>query len=237
MKQTASKTAILFDLGGTLAEYYSRSETPVVLAEALAEVQGLLSERGLVARMPENAPEQMHTQREADDYRVRPLVERLARVFGLDGLDPSGELAAEMCRRFLRPIFARGRCYDDTLPVLRELRLRGIKTAIVSNTPWGSPAAPWREELARLGLSGLVDTAVFCTDVGWRKPARQIFDFALERLHAAPQESLFVGDHPVWDVAGARGAGMDAVLIDRYGEAQNAEERPIRNLYQLLDSL
>lgn len=231
------KTTTLFDLGGTLAEYYDRSQTAAVLSEALAEVQRFLEEAGLLVAVPEIAPQQMHSEREAGDYRVRPLIGRLARVFALDGLDPSGELALEMCRRFLRPIFARGRCYEDTLPVLRELRSRGIKTAIVSNTPWGSPGALWREELARLGLSDLVDVAVFCTDVGWRKPARRIFDFALERLHAAPHESLFVGDHPEWDIAGARGAGIDALLIDRYGNVQNAEEPVIRNLYELVNGL
>lgn len=231
------KTAILFDLGGTLAEYYDRSQTAAVLSEALAEVQGFLAEAGLLTATPEAAPQQMHSERAAGDYRVRPLVERLVRVFGLDGLDPSGDLALEMCRRFLRPIFARGRCYADTLPVLRELRSRGVKTAIVSNTPWGSPGALWREELARLGLNDLVDTAVFCTDVGWRKPAGQIFDFALERLRAAPHESLFVGDHPEWDIVGARGAGIDAWLIDRYGDVQSVEEPVIRNLYELLNTL
>ena len=230
------KTAILFDLGGTLAEYYDRSQTAAVLDEALAEVQKFLEEASLLGAAPEAALQQMHSEREAGDYRVRPLVERLMRVFELDGLDPSGNLALEMCRRFLRPIFARGRCYEDTLPVLRKLRSRGLKTAIVSNTPWGSPGALWREELARLGLSDLVDAAVFCTDVGWRKPARQIFDFALERLHATPQESLFVGDHPVWDIAGARGAGIDALLIDRYGNVQG-EEPVIHNLYELANGL
>lgn len=231
------KTAILFDLGGTLAEYYDHSETAAVLSEALAEVQEFLGENGLLTAAPEAALHQMRSEREAGDYRVRPLIERLTRVFGLDGLEPSGDLALAMCRRFLRPIFARGRCYEDTLPVLRELRSRGFKTAIVSNTPWGSPGALWREELVRLGLSDLVDAAVFCTDVGWRKPARRIFAFALETLHAAPHESLFVGDHPEWDIAGARGAGIDALLIDRYGNLQGADELAIRNLHELINGL
>jgi putative hydrolase of the HAD superfamily len=232
------KTAILFDLGGTLAEYYDRSQNPLVLAEAMTEVQGFLSENDLLTVAPEIVQQRLQEENhEAEDYRVRPLAGRLARIFGLDSLQPSGDLALEMCRRFLRPIFARGRCYEDTLPALRELRSRGVKTAIVSNTPWGSPASPWREELARLRLDDLVDAAVFCADVGWRKPARQIFDFARETLHTSPQESLFVGDHPLWDIAGARGAGIDAVLIDRYGKAQDTEEEPIRDLHQLWDRL
>jgi hypothetical protein len=40
----------------------------------------------------------------------------------------------------------------DALPLLESIRQRGIKTAIVSNTPWGSSASVWRNELARHGL-------------------------------------------------------------------------------------
>ena len=95
------------------------------------------------------------------------------------------------------------------------MRAQGIKTAIVSNTPWGSPAALWREELARLGLADAVDVLVFCPDCGWRKPARQIFDYALGKLKAMPEQCVFVGDDPRWDIAGPEAVGMAAVLIDR----------------------
>ena len=57
----------------------------------------------------------------------------------------------------------------------QALRSRGIKTAIVSNTPWGSPADAWRAELTRHGLLDKVDATVFCMDVGWRKPHRAPF--------------------------------------------------------------
>ncbi|MCX7680721.1 MAG: HAD family hydrolase [Anaerolineae bacterium] len=226
------KRALLFDLGGTLVEYYDRSEQNAVLAEALAQVQEFLAERGMSKIVPESALQQMETRREAGDYRVRPLGVRLAQVFGLENEKLSEDFALAMCRRFLQPVFARGRLYEDTLPVLRQLRAQGFKMAIVSNTPWGSPAAPWHEELARLGLSALVDTAVFCTDIGWRKPARQIFEFALEALQVTPQQALFVGDHPVWDIAGAQGVGMEALLIDRRGSLQH--EGAIADLYALL---
>lgn len=225
------KSALLFDLGGTLVEYYDRSEQDAVLTEALAGVQEFLAGKGLSTVTPDNALQQMEERREAGDYRVRPLVTRLARVFGLKCEELSEDFSLAMCRRFLQPIFARGRLYDDTLPVLHRLRTLGIKTAIVSNTPWGSPAPLWHEEIARLGLSELVDTAVFCTDVGWRKPARQIFDFALGALGVAPHQALFIGDHPVWDIAGAQAVGMEAVLIDRQGMSHDGA---ISNLYELV---
>ncbi|MGD8624784.1 MAG: HAD family hydrolase [Anaerolineae bacterium] len=125
----------------------------------------------------------------------------------------------------------RGRPYDDVRPVLRRLRAEGVRAAIVSNTPWGSPGDLWREELARLGLAEEVDLAVFCTDVGWRKPAAAIFEYTLARLDARPADCFFVGDNPRWDVAGPRAVGIEAVLLDRQGTGEDGET--IRDLHGL----
>jgi len=123
---------------------------------------------------------------------VTPLAERLARVFGLPRDDSTATEA--LCERFLEPVFAVARVYDDVLPVLARLRETGLRTAIVSNTPWGSPSKPWRQELERLGLLTLVDVAVFCGDVGWRKPAREIFLRAAADLGVDCRQCVFVGD-------------------------------------------
>jgi putative hydrolase of the HAD superfamily len=99
--------------------------------------------------------------------------------------------------------------------VLEALRQRGIKTAIVSNTPWGSSSRAWHEELHRLGLHEKVDAVVFCMDVGWRKPHRAPFRRALELLGVEASRSFFVGDHPEWDVIGARDAGLQPILLSQ----------------------
>jgi len=227
--------AILFDLGGTLVWYYERSEFPHILEQAITEVQNFLSSKGLLKVSSEAIWRRVEEENyEAKDNSVRPLEERLTRIFQLDNAVQSDELLLTICRLFMKPIFAQGQCYEDSLSVLRELRSRGFKTAIVSNTSWGSPSALWHEELARHGLKELVDDVVFCRDVGWRKPAKQIFQFALEKLHASPSECIFVGDEPNWDVAGARAVGMRTVLIDHRGQFQSIGEEPIRNLYELL---
>jgi len=227
------KNTVLFDLGGTLARYFERSEFPDILKQAITEVQNYLRQKGLLSIstriMWQRVREEDH---EARDYRVRPLERRLVRIFQLDEPVSSG-LVMSMCRCFMKPIFARGRCYEDTLPTLRELRSTGFKTAIVSNTTWGSPATLWREEIKRLGLDVYVDAAVFCRDVGWRKPAKQIFEFTLEKLQVLPQHCVFVGDDPRWDLAGPRAVGIETVPIDRRGARQNAEEETIKSLYEL----
>ena len=231
------KDAVLFDLGNTLVQYYRRQEFPALLERAILEVQSYLQEQGLLTvpadLMWQRVAEENH---EAADHQVRSLEGRLARIFELDPAHGVGVVEA-ICRRFTTPIFARGRPYEDTLPVLRQLRSAGIRTAIVSNAPWGSPGALWREELERLGLSQWVDAVVFCTDVGWRKPARPIVQFALAKLGVERQNCLFVGDDPRWDLAGPQAIGIEALLIDRHGTAAETPGTSIHNLHEVWSRL
>lgn len=211
-----AKKAVLFDLGNTLVQYYNRRQFPGILRQAIAEVEACLRENALVCPAEEAIWQNVQAENyEAADHRVRPLAQRLAHIFELESISLSPALVDALCRRFLQPIFACAQVYKDTLPTLAKLRAHGIKTAIVSNTPWGSPGYLWREKLARLGLDGAVDATVFCTDVGWRKPARPILAHALAMLGAQPEECLFVGDDPRWDLVGPRALGMEALLLAR----------------------
>lgn len=227
--------AVLFDLGGTLVEYYRREEFPQVLREAMGEVGARLRARGLP--LPPADRLWCHVEaedHESSDFRVRPLAHRLGRIFELPEGHRDAELLDDVCRGFLVPIFARARLYRDALPVLGELQAREVRTGIVSNTPWGSPGAPWHEEVRRLGLSDLVDVVLFCDEVGWRKPATRIFRVALGRLGVAAENALFVGDDPRWDLAGPRALGMEAVLLDRAGAFQEVGEATVKGLEELL---
>jgi putative hydrolase of the HAD superfamily len=100
----------------------------------------------------------------------------------------------------------------------------------VSNTPWGSPADAWRAELTRHGLLDRVDAAVFCMDVGWRKPHRAPFDRALSLLEVAPADALFVGDDHRWDVVGAQNAGLRPVLLESVVPKSRRDHLTIPNL-------
>jgi len=230
------KDAVLFDLGNTLVSYYTSAQWPGILDRCIGEVAAYLRDAGRLRVDAESLPERVQAERpERPDHRVKPLEGRLARIFGLSEDELAGQPGLEVCRRFLGPIFALARRYDDALPTLAELRRRGIRTGILSNTPWGSPAEPWRAELDRHGLMAAVDVVVFCRDVGWRKPARQPFDHILSRLGLAAGQCLFVGDDPGWDIAGPEAVGMEAVLIDRAGPGGCDRVVRIRSLGELLD--
>ena len=232
------KKTVLFDLGGTLVDYNERSELPKIIRQSIAVVEAYLNDKGMLnASSDEIARRSNEEDHEADDHRVRPLEERLAVIFQLGISVKSSALMMTLCRLFMQPIYARSRLYDDTLPVLEELRARGFKVGIVSNTIWGSPAGLLREEIERLGLAPHIDVVVLCRDVGWRKPARPIFEFALKQIDMKAQDCVFVGDHPERDVAGASAVGMEAVLIDREGSFPAYGDQRITSLRELPERL
>jgi putative hydrolase of the HAD superfamily len=202
--------AVLFDLGETLVSYYQPQEFLPILRRSLDDCLRLLG------RNPASGEERidllhqaLELNQERGDLAVWPLEERLQVLFGAhSNLDME-----RLSQVFLQPVFATAQVSHDALPVLFGLRRRGVRTAIVSNTPWGSPGRAWRSELARHELLPAVDAVVFCRDVGWRKPHPTPFRRALEMIGVAAQEAAFVGDDPAWDVEGAEGAGLLPILL------------------------
>lgn len=203
--------AVLFDLGNTLVSYYRVDEFPAVLRCCLAACHTELKHPISADVDEELFDRALALNREASDHRVRPLAERLIALFPESQNDP---LALErLTAAFLRPIFATASLDPDAISVLETLRARGTAVAIVSNTPWGSAAAAWRNELKRHGLLALVDTTVFCVEVGYRKPHPAPIRRALEALNASARDAIFVGDDIRWDVLGARAAGVRPLLL------------------------
>jgi putative hydrolase of the HAD superfamily len=230
------KKVILFDLGNTLVEYYHRHQWQAVVEETIGAVEEFLRSKNLLTVAHETIWYNVeHERHDPPDHRVIPLAERLSRVFVLDSIDD--DIKNQMCRAFLTPIFGRGRIYGDTLPCLKNLRSCGLRIGIVSNTPWGSGGDLWREELKRLDLFDMVDEAIFCTDAGWRKPAHQIFDYALAKFAAVAGDCVFVGDDPRWDIEGSRAIGMDAVLIDRTPQTTHPPKTAVQNLDEFVKLL
>jgi putative hydrolase of the HAD superfamily len=92
--------------------------------------------------------------------------------------------------------------------LLRELRARGKKIAIVSN---------WHAGLHRIvsavGLDDLVDFVVCSADVGFRKPHPEIFHVALRQGGVPPSAVVHVGDTWEEDVLGAQAVGIEAVHL------------------------
>lgn len=104
------------------------------------------------------------------------------------------------------------RAFQDAPAALAELKKLGLGLIVVSNWDVSLPGV-----LERVGLAGPLDGVVTSAGVGARKPDRTIFDRALELAGVGAAEAIHVGDSPREDVAGARAAGIEAVLLARTG--------------------
>lgn len=84
--------------------------------------------------------------------------------------------------------------------------------------------------LRKLGINQFFDAVVVSEENGWRKPHTQIFKDTLEKLHARPEEAVFIGDSPLEDIKGAREIGMKTVFVvsQFYSlkDLQDSGERP-----------
>ena len=147
------------------------------------------------------------------------------------GVDPDPSLIArllDMERAFTETGVE---LYEDSLPVVRELRARGTRTALISNCSHST-----RPIVDRLGLDEEFDEVLLSFEVGIHKPDPGIYREALRRLgDVAPERSVFVDDQPPY-CDGAAVLGIETFLIDRSGDGTPDlnGHRVIRDLRALL---
>jgi putative hydrolase of the HAD superfamily len=103
----------------------------------------------------------------------------------------------------------------DAAGVLEDLRDRGLRLVAVSNWDCSLP-----EVLAGVGLAPLLDGVVASAIVGAAKPDPAIFRAGLEQVRASADRAVHVGDSLEHDVAGARAAGLRALLLAREEETE-----------------
>ena len=146
-----------------------------------------------------------HPELEHDEEIWVLFTERIIRGMGGDS-ELAYECAAEMTRAWEHA--HNFDLYDDVLPTLADLRERGLKLGLVSNTARDLDAF-----VAHHGLD--VDAALSSRAHGKVKPHASIFRAVLEQLAVEPDAAAMVGDSPDDDVAGARSLGIRAFLLDR----------------------
>jgi FMN phosphatase YigB (HAD superfamily) len=103
--------------------------------------------------------------------------------------------------------------FPDVVPLLEILQQHDIKMGIVTNA--SQPMTLRDNELLGYDLMRFFPESshrISAADVGYLKPHSAIFEHALSVLGTEPDETIFIGDNPVADIAGAQSAGMRAVL-------------------------
>jgi putative hydrolase of the HAD superfamily len=133
------------------------------------------------------------------------------------GIEPKPSLIRELTDLELTHVTSGVHLHEDSLPTVRALRARGVRTALVSNCSHST-----RPVVDRLGLEDEFDVVVLSFEVGAMKPDAEIYLTALERVGGiAPADAVFVDDQARY-CDGAAALGIDTRLILR-PRAQPAE--------------
>ncbi len=164
----------------------------------------LLPDRYEQARRDAIATLKRHPELDHDEEVWVLFTERI--IQGMGGTGDTYACALEMTRAWERADHFE--LFEDALPVLDDLRGRGLKLGLLSNT-----GRDLDEFVAHHGIE--VDAILTSRVHGKTKPHETIFRAMLERLDVAPEAAAMVGDDPEDDVAGARAVGMQAWLVDR----------------------
>jgi len=100
------------------------------------------------------------------------------------------------------------RLRPDAVTVLRALRQRGLRTAVVSDcTP--ELAEFWPE----LPIAGVLDVRVLSTEERHHKPDPWMYIAAADRIGVEPLSCLYVGDGGSHELSGAAAVGMTPVRL------------------------
>lgn len=209
---------VLFDWGGTIVRddrVTLGAPAAAISAYARKNLDARLSadefERAFQAVLPEYQP---------GVTEVTPHLSRLlGAAFTWLGMAVSAGDVEACARLFFQEAMHNLDVYDDARALLASLKFRGYRCGVVTNAIF--PASLFEVKVNELGLSGYFEAFVTSADVGLGKPNPAPYLRALAALDLEPQEALFVGDTAETDIAGAKAAGMRAVLLERADRAKD----------------
>jgi epoxide hydrolase-like predicted phosphatase len=191
--------AVLFDFNGVL------TTSPFTL---MAELGG-----GAAGLEPEVVLDLMLGPYDEDTDHAWHRFERgeiTAPEYGLDLLTRANEAGVEIDFASLRDLMGRLVVHDVVVERVRALRAQGYRTGLVTNNV-KEASSEWRKLLP---VDVLFEVIVDSSEVGMRKPNPAIFLHALELLGGIEPAAAVFLDDAAGNVAGARRAGLHAMLVD-----------------------
>ena len=130
----------------------------------------------------------------------------LRRALGTEDPTLVSQVREHFAPAYDRHVVRQTRLYEGLQPVLTKLGDDGLVLAVATNKP-----ARWtRQIIEALDLSRYLAAHASSDEVPHRKPDPAVLRLALERAHADPTTTVYVGDLPV-DVATARAHGCPVI--------------------------
>lgn len=221
-------STIFFDLGNTLI-YFDGDWTETAVRARMAIAASMIrhgfkvDETEFGMRFGE-AIQQYAAERRNDQLEptTSAVLRKAIKEFKL------GEVPADVQADLLKDYYAiseeRWKLPEDTRLTLEKIKQLGYHTALISNA---ADAANVHRQLKTTELTELLDYVVISAEMGIRKPAREIFQKALDHFQVEPTKAVMVGDLLEADILGARNIGMQSIWLTRW--ARNPENAAMLN--------
>ncbi|MEO0285314.1 MAG: HAD family hydrolase [candidate division WOR-3 bacterium] len=113
--------------------------------------------------------------------------------------------------------------FPGAVETLIKLKSAGFRLAIISNID-NEIIEP---VLKKLGIYEIFELIVTSEELGYGKPAKEIFQYTLNKLGISPDNAIFIGDSLTNDVEGAKNMGIEAIHFGK--DCKNWDE-----LYSIL---
>ena len=215
--------AILFDLDDTLIDWaYFSQNWEIIEAKHLPGVYAYLETLGDPTHGIETYTREFskRTRKAWGDARHTLIAPHMGKILVESGVAvgiPEDKIDLTACLQHYNWGKVEGtEVFPDVVEALTLLRERGLKLGLVTNA--FQPMWMRDVEMEQHGIRDFFETCRFsAADAGYLKPHPSIFAKALTCLETQPEETIFIGDNPVADIAGAQAAGMRAVMRVNHG--------------------
>ena len=220
---------VFFDLDHTLWDYETNSCNTLTELHAhyglhdrgISDVQAFLDQFRIVNN---ELWDLFDTGRIASDVIRKERFRRILGHFGLNDEKLDRDLSAD----YLDQCPRKGQLMPYAMEVLNYLTDRYRLTVITNGFD-----EIQQLKLAAGNLHGYFDHIITSQKAGHRKPAREIFEYALYHNDTQCHEAIMIGDNLVTDIGGARGANIDAVFFN--SERRSHSEAPDFEISSLLE--
>lgn len=222
------KKAIFWDSDGTLL--YGNESFKCSLIRSFEALGYALDEevaRGFMKSVCSwYMPEKDHSDKDGEGW-WQELLEEIGEFCKKQGVEEAH--IPTICSTFREKVISyEYEAYPDAKDVLQYFKEKGYENYIVSNN-----FPELNQVFERLGLGTEITGYVMSGAVGYEKPRKEIYAYAIEKA-GNPQVMYMIGDNPVADYEGGLQADMTPVLVHNQVDGKVCCET-LRELAQVIE--
>lgn len=156
----------------------------------------------------------LYRESKINEIQLRQL--RLEKTFEALSFSVTDKMTTQIAEKYIALLSSQTHLFQGAKSLLEKLAAK-YKLHIITN---GFENVQQRK-LENTHLNHFFDVVLTAEKAGVKKPNPAIYQHAIERAHATPENSLMIGDSREADIEGALAIGMQALHFNSHGEQQH----------------